>query len=231
MTMERLAYAAEFKFADDPASGAVDGYASVFGVQDSNGDVVAPGAFALTLARIQARGFNVPMYLNHGAPMGAPGLPAGVWDSMEEDGQGLAVKGRLLGMNTETGRYAYELAKGGALRGLSTGFRTVKATYGKTAADPRRTLHQIDLFEASLVDDPANHMAVAHIKSRRDAGDIATIRDFEEFLRESGNFSRNAAKAIASRGFKAYLPDPRDEDGTADELAALLRRAASHIHP
>ena len=59
---------------------------------------------------------------------------------------------------------------------------------------------------------------------------IKTIRDFETFLRDAGGFSIAAAKAIASGGFKAN-PTPRDEGGTAKELASLRDRAASVFSP
>jgi HK97 family phage prohead protease len=228
--MDSFAVAAEFKFAgaqDD--SGLVEGYGSVFGVRDSRGDVVAPGAFAGTLASMRARGFNVPMYLNHGAAMGGDNLPAGVWDEIAEDDTGLRVKGRMLGLNTDTGRYRYELAKGGALRGLSIGFITRKADYGKSANQPRRTIKAVDLVEVSLVDDPANPAArVTSLKSARDMREIKTIREFEDFLRDEGGFSHAAARAIAASGFKAKATDPRDEDG-ADASNAALRRLLSTI--
>lgn len=226
---EHFAVAAEFKFAGSADTGEVEGYGSVFGVRDSKGDVVAPGAFAATLASMRARGFNVPMYLNHGAAMGADGLPAGVWDSISEDANGLAVKGRMLGLSTDAGRYRYELAKGGALRGLSIGFITRKAAYGKSAAEPRRTLQALDLVEVSIVDDPANHMAVLKsIKGTRGAPEIGTIREFEDFLRDVGNFSHAAARSIAATGFKAKRTDPRDEDG-ADATASAMGRLLATI--
>lgn len=57
---------------------------------------------------------------------------------------------------------------------------------------------------------------------------IATIRDFEEFLRDEGGFSRSAAKSIASAGFKdpQQKPEPRDEAGDAgDELLSRMLTA------
>ena len=71
----------------------------------------------------------------------------------------------------------------------------------------------------------------ASVKACEMQAEIKTIREFEDWLRDAGNYSHAAAKAIASGGWKAYRPTPRDEDGRDDELAALLRRAASHIHP
>lgn len=218
--MERMFAPVELKFSDG-ATGAFEGYASVFGVRDSHADVVEPGAFKTTIAAMKARGFNVPMYLNHGARGGAEGIPAGVWTSIEEDSTGLAVKGQMLGLETDTGRYKYSLVKGGALRGMSIGYQVPAggAAYGRSASEPRRRLKTINLVEISLVDVPSNPLSsVTGIKS---AGDITTIREFEDFLRDAGGFSRAAAKAIASSGFKAA--EPRDED-EAGAVAALLRR-------
>lgn len=214
-----LAYAAEFKFSD-AAPGAFEGYASVSGVVDSHQDVVLPGAFSATLARMKARGFNVPMYFNHGAMLGVEHKPVGVWDSIAEDDKGLAVKGKLLGLDTDIGRYNYDLVKGGAMRGLSIGYRVPAggAVYGRSQNDPRRQLKAIDLKEISVVDDPSNYLAT--ITSIKSAANIRTIREFEDFLWEVGGYSRSAAKAIASGGFKAS--EPRDEDEA--EIAALLRR-------
>lgn len=51
---------------------------------------------------------------------------------------------------------------------------------------------------------------------------IQTIRDFETFLRDAGGFSREAAKAIAARGWKA-TSDPRDEADDGELVAAAMR--------
>lgn len=53
-----------------------------------------------------------------------------------------------------------------------------------------------------------------------------TEREFEAFLRDAGGFSRAAASAIASRGFKARS-EPRDEDDALlAEIAATAERNA-----
>lgn len=229
--MEWICAPFELKFAD-AAPGTFEGYASVFGVLDSHRDVVEPGAFKGTIAAMKARGFNVPLYLNHGARGGTDHLPAGVWNSIEEDSTGLAVKGTLLGLNTDSGKYKYELVKGGALRGMSIGYSVPAggAAYGKTPNEPRRRLKTVNLGEISLVDNPSNHMsAVMGIKSL-EGGDLTAeeIREIEAAFRTKGLSRADAAKAIS--GLKDYLrrdaedpaTDLRDE-GTA-ELAALLRR-------
>lgn len=222
--MERMFAPVELKFSDG-ATGAFEGYASVFGVRDSHADVVEPGAFKTTIAEMKARGFNVPMRLMHGAMGGTDNLPVGVWTSIEEDSTGLAVKGAMLGLDTEIGKYKYSLVKGGALRGMSIGYQVPAggATYGRSANEPRRRLKTINLVEISLVDNPSNPLSsVTGIKS---AADIATIREFEDFLRDAGGFSRAAAKAIASSGFKAA--DPRDEDEAGAVAEAIRRNIAT----
>ena len=64
------------------------GYASLFGVADLSGDVVAPGAFRVSLQRRGAAG--VRMLWQHD-----PAEPIGRWLSIEEDGKGLRVVGEL----------------------------------------------------------------------------------------------------------------------------------------
>lgn len=223
--MERLSCGLELKFADG-LPGEFDGYGSVFGVIDSHGDVVAPGAFTSSLARLKAENRGLPMYMQHGMMLGADPRPVGVWTALEEDGKGLRVKGKLVGLDTETGKFNYALVKEGAMRGLSIGYRTIKADYAKQPTDPRRTLKEVKLFEVSIVDDPSN--AQARIDGIKAGATATTIREFEDFLRDVGGFSHAAAKAIAAGGFKART-DPRDEDG--GQYADALRRLTTTLKP
>jgi hypothetical protein len=138
-----------------PDPGAVFvGYASRFGETDAQGDMVLPGAFRASLKRLAREGRRPPMYAQHGAAFGADALPIGVWERVTEDHVGLAVVGRLLGLDTDPGRRLRALVDGGALNGLSIGYRVVDAVRGPPAG-PRRWLRQLDLIEISLVADPA----------------------------------------------------------------------------
>ena len=120
----------------------IEGYASLWGVADLNGDVVAPGAFAETLARIGAGGVRM-LHQHEGR------APVGVWDRVVDDERGLFVAGRILDWSAEA-RFAQALAKAGALDGLSIGFRSRKAR-----RDGRlRVLVQVELWEVSLVTFP-----------------------------------------------------------------------------
>jgi len=121
-----------------------EGYASLFGVPDSGGDIVAPGAFANSL---KANGVaRIRMLYQHFAHE-----PIGVWGEMREDSRGLYVRGRLV-TDIERGRDVAALLREGALNGLSIGFRTRRAR--RDAATGLRTLMDIELWEVSVVTFP-----------------------------------------------------------------------------
>jgi len=236
--MNRLDYAFEAKFAGDGSTGAFEGYASMFGGLDSYGDTIAPGAFRQSLAQMKSQGRSLPMYFNHGAMLGADARPVGVWTSVDEDGQGLKVEGKLAGLDTDTGRYNLALMKEGAMRGLSIGFNVPKggATYGSKPGEPRRTLKIINLREISVVDDPADPNArVTGLKSSLGEMSTQDWRDVEAALRDEGLSRTDSVKAVS--GLKAWLQrdageedgDPRDEALTADlrTLADRIRALAA----
>jgi Escherichia/Staphylococcus phage prohead protease len=119
-----------------------EGYASLFGVADSAGDIIAPGAFAHALRDIS----RIRMLYQHAAAE-----PIGVWEEMREDSTGLHVRGRIL-TDLERGRDVLALLREGALDGLSIGFRTVRAR--RNAATRQRTLLEVELWEVSVVTFP-----------------------------------------------------------------------------
>lgn len=118
------------------------GYASLFGVPDLGRDIVAPGAFAASLARRGAGG--VRMLWQHD-----PAEPIGSWLSLREDARGLRVAGRL-NLAVQRAREIDALMREGALDGLSIGFRVVRASPERGG----RRLIAVDLWEVSLVTFP-----------------------------------------------------------------------------
>lgn len=220
MCSDRLYAPLEVKFLDDGAdAGTFEGYGAVFGNVDSYGDVIQKGAFRDTLKDWKKAGKLPPMLVQHGGWMmtDTDGLPVGKWEAMSEDDTGLAVKGRLINLDTERGKNIYGAMKEGVLDGISIGYRAKEFALGTKPDEPRRTLKKIDLFEVSVVTFPAN--GAARVEAVKGAQGVRTIREFEDFLRDAG-FSNAQAKAIASRGFKAS--GPRDEDGA--DIAAVIRR-------
>ncbi|WP_425090966.1 HK97 family phage prohead protease [Tropicimonas sp. S265A] len=164
------------QFGDDVALGedlAIEGYASLFGVEDQGGDIVERGAYAASLAALRAKGRTVKMLWQHD-----PVQPIGVWDEIREDETGLWVKGRLLS-EIEKGREAARLIEAGALDGLSIGYRTKKATRD---GQGRRRLAEVELWEVSLVTFPMLPEARLGAKS----GDPeAELRSLAEALRQA----------------------------------------------
>ncbi|WP_246026618.1 HK97 family phage prohead protease [Paracoccus luteus] len=160
----------------------LEGYASLFGVTDQGGDMVAPGAYAASLSRLAARGDKVRMLWQHD-----PTRPIGVWDEIREDAKGLWVRGRLL-PEVAQAREAAALVAAGAIEGLSIGYRTIAA---EREAKGRRVLTEIELWEVSLVTFPM----LAEAKVGRKSGD----RDDDAAESEAGAVAavlRAAAAAL-----------------------------------
>jgi len=174
-----------FEFKREPdADGTFEGYASVFGIVDQGMDVVQRGAFTKSIGS----GRKVQMLWQHDQTN-----PIGVWDEIKEDERGLFVKGRLL-KDVQQGREAMTLIKAGAIDGMSIGYRTVDAEFEGDGSV--RKLHELDLFEISIVTFPMLPDAqVTDIKS------IKTEREFERFLRDAG-YSRKESAAVTLHGFK-----------------------------
>jgi len=149
-----------------------EGYASLFGVADSAGDVVQAGAFAQSL---RTRGpAKVRMLYQHFAHE-----PIGVWQIIREDSRGLYVRGRLV-TDTQRGRECLALLAEGALNGLSIGFRTVRAR--RDAKTGLRALLEIELWEISVVTFPLLAQSqVTAVGAKDDAA--AQIRRAAEALR------------------------------------------------
>ncbi len=127
-----------------PGTGVFEGYASLFGKRDQQGDVVLAGAFTESLRAKGAE--NIRMLFQHN-----PAEPVGTWIALEERLRGLFVRGRL-NLKVQRGRELLSLLESGGLDGLSIGFKTIRARNDR--ATGARHLLQIDLWEISLVTFP-----------------------------------------------------------------------------
>lgn len=124
--------------------GYFSGYASIFREPDQGGDIVMPGAFAKSLRTKGAQ--NIRMLFQHD-----PKEPIGRIIALKEDIRGLRVEGQLFD-RVPRANSLLALIGGGAIDGLSIGFRTVKATREKLSN--HRRLWQVDLWEISIVTFP-----------------------------------------------------------------------------
>lgn len=201
---------------DVSESGVIEGYASVFGGSpDSYGDVVLPGAFANTLVKHKREGTMPLMLWGHQAGE----LPIGDWLDMAEDGRGLWAKGQL-DLEDAVGQRVHRALKRKSVRGLSIGYET-----RQRETDPKKPgisfLKEIELWEVSPVNFPAQRRAqITSVKSILDTGEMPTVRQFEDFLRDAGGFSKSLAAAIAAKATPHLRGEP---EAKADEAADFLR--------
>lgn len=150
--MERLFIETKILGTDD---GMVTGLAWKFGTPDRIGDWIEPGAF---------KGAKMPIPMLFGHDMNDP---IGVWDHAEEKADGLHITGKLLVDDVARAREVRALVKSGAVRGLSLGFITRKAS---ARSGGGRTIKSLELLEASLVTIPMHPGArVTSAKSAVDA--------------------------------------------------------------
>lgn len=207
--MSEIGFGFEVKAIDE--AGYIAGIAAGYGNIDHGGDMIMPGALTKAIAGRAA----VPMLLFHDHKR-----PIGAWSKFDETPEGLNVEGKIA-VKTEAGREAHALVESRALSGLSIGYKTIRHRFeGKT-----RQLHELALHEVSLVPVGMNDRAViTSIKSILDGGELPSVREFEEFLREAGGFSKSLAAAIASKATPHLRGEP-EAKATPDTFWAALDAA------
>lgn len=198
----------EIKFDSSGKKGTFEGYASVFGVVDSDGDIILPGAFKKALSS-QSR--QVGMFFNHRTWE----LPVGKWLSLEEDSKGLLTHGELTpGLSVSTDLRAAMEHK--TVEGMSVGFTVLKDDFD--LIDTGRAFKNVQaLREISICTFPANEQAT--VESMKSMESIATIRDVEHWLRDSAGLSKSQALGLIARIKSAVRSD--SEGG---EITAILNR-------
>jgi hypothetical protein len=144
----------ELKFFDD-TPGVFSGYLSVFHNEDSQGDVIIPGAFKKTLSDAEKKAqANNTTYLYPLLWQHDPNEPIGGIIEAREDQHGLYIKGQI-DLDIAQGERVYNGMKKGYLSGMSIGYRTIKQTW----KNQQRHLLEVALHEGSIVTFPANALA------------------------------------------------------------------------
>lgn len=202
----------EVKFAPSD-TGDIAGYGSVYGITDMHGDVVEGGAFDESIKHHRAEGTRPLMLWGHN-----PDRVIGAWETFSSDAYGLKLSGKL-NLETQDGREALSLLKQGALSGLSIGYQVAP---GGAEIDRKgiRHLKKLMLWEVSIVGIPSNDKArISGVKS------IASLRDFEGFLHESG-FAKAAARNLAGGGWPALS---RQNEQAATEILDAVKQATMEL--
>ncbi|TPW26383.1 HK97 family phage prohead protease [Pararhizobium mangrovi] len=148
----------ECKFAVSDA-GEIEGKAWEFASADRIGDMIEPKAF-------ENAPLPIPMLFGHDH-----NDPVGSWTEATIKEGGLHLKGKLLVDDLPRAREVRALVKSGAVRGLSVGFITRKAAPRKGG----RTIHSLELLEASLVTIPMH--PAARVTSAKSAIQALAIAD------------------------------------------------------
>lgn len=140
----------EAEFKARPKEKSFEGYAATYGNRDLVGDVIHKSAFEKTVKERGPEGDNMIKILwDHFDPFGMP-------KSFKDNDVGLFMQGKALNLSTTDDRM--EMMSGGLYKHLSIGYQTVE---DKVAwdEDGTRHLHEIKLYEVSVVMFPANEMA------------------------------------------------------------------------
>lgn len=189
-----------FKFKDfiTKEDGYFSGYASTFGNIDLDGDIIAKGAFAESLAS----GKSIKLLSQHNRHEN----PVGIITRAIEDDIGLFIEG-MLTLGVEKAREIRELLKVGALDSFSIGFSVKEFEEN----EENTIFTKIDIFEVSFVTFPANPQAkISTIKNDKKIHDInnaISLKDIEKFLRNKG-LSRNESEIVISKIKSIKQGDP-----------------------
>lgn len=205
----------EIKFTGDGKQGIFEGYASVFNNTDSDGDIILPGAFKNALTN-QSR--KVAMFFNHKTWE----IPVGKWEALEEDSKGLLVRGQLTPGHSGASDLKAAMQHG-TVEGMSVGFSVSKDDY--TIIPSGRIFKNIAaLREISVCTFPANELA--GVSAMKSAEGIESIRDIENWLRDSVGFSKSQAVGMVAR-FKSAIRSESEGGENEVEITALLESIKS----
>ncbi|RSU72269.1 HK97 family phage prohead protease [Sphingomonas sp. S-NIH.Pt3_0716] len=209
----------EVKFApptdDTTEARSFEGYGAVFSNIDSYDDIIAPGAFAASIAEHKAAGTMPVMLWNHDAMA----MPIGLWTSFDEDDYGLKMSGVFL--DTVAGRDAHTIAKAGAVTGLSIGYFVTASEIEKRDGKTVRVITEVKLIEVSLVTFPANDLArVNDVKSHMETEEMKLQRKSLERLAELFGEAKDLIAGLVTEADeeKSEVDDQaEDEEGAASD--------------
>lgn len=210
----------QLKFsANGSEAGSFTGYASTYGgAPDSYGDIIAPGAYAKSLARHDAAGTRPAMIWQHDQAN-----PVGVWLKFDDTEDGLVAHGKLT-LDVPQAKSAHSLMRDGALA-LSIGYTVPSG--GAEIVGGARLLKEIDLVEVSLVALPAN--TNARITAVKSMAECETSRDFEALVRDALGLSRRQAKTLTGLAWPALSSRDGEEAGDNEQVLAALKAASNTI--
>jgi HK97 family phage prohead protease len=223
-----------------------EGYASVYGVRDAQGDCIEKGSF-INLAAYNASGDKIFWDHDYGTEVGS-------LISAKEDSKGLLVRGRW-GTDIVSQYYKNLVARwaqAGITTGMSIGFLCTPGDYdyrGKSDdGKVSRMLRRVTLREVSLVPRPANRQALLHLypatlegQEYMNLSDALRVLELEtkvgRDLEKKVGKTHSAATVAKLKAIKAVLDemlgcdDPDDDDTETSSATTPNRRAGGNVIP
>ncbi len=213
--MEKLIYKTnpigEIKDLDEKA-GIVTGYGSVFNNIDSDGDIIAKGAYTKTITE---NGSRIKYLYQHQMDK-----PLGKMKDLYEDEKGLVFVAEV--PKTQLGTDVLELIKAGVITENSVGIMPMQKEQCPTGYDNcYRKLTEVKLYEISAVTLAANDEAmILDVKGNLDSEKVFKRYDNLAKLIRKGNISDNLGYAIEAELMKLkslfsdYITLPTDIEVT-----------------
>jgi len=189
------------KFTEPDDEGHFTGYASVFELEDLDGDIIKPGAFKKTLSEKK----RFPFLWQHMVqePIG--------WVEMEEDEKGLKITNGKLILDVQRAAEARALMKEQAVNGLSIGFELVK--WENVDEGRGRIITEIKLWEVSAVTFPAQPAAVIETVKTLDISKLSTDDDIDDV--EGKDMSQDDLELKSVIPYRDYGSAPEDTEWDA----------------
>jgi HK97 family phage prohead protease len=196
--------------------GELEGYCSVFGNIDQDGDVVLPGAFKKTLADWSRSRQPLPLIADH--DLSTAGVIGSVREA-REDAVGLRVKARF-SSDAKAQSVRTKIIEG-HLKGMSFTYQTVKHYMGQLGGKAARFLTELKLFEATVSPWPINELATASAKAAMSSASINDLPDSAfAYIQPGGKVVDGKTEPRSLRHF------PIHDKPHADNAAARIAQGA-----
>lgn len=176
---------------EEKDGGAVRAYASTFDrVPDAVGDVVAPGAFDKTIESWKSSGKPIPLLWGHDTDDPFSNIGAAVDYGTDERGLWFDAE---FDADNEKAQYVRKLVKEGRVFQCSFAYAVKDAAPVELENGVKANeLRELDLFEISIVQIPANQNATVEEVKAWDGQSVNAVVDGEQIEQKAGR--RNSAK-------------------------------------
>lgn len=240
-TKERRLYIA-VKAVGDQGNGTLEGYANVFEVKDSYGEVTRPGAFAQDIQEFISKGYLLP---DHEWEITCA---CGFISEAKEDSKGLWFKAEFHS-DDESQKIRLKVQErlaAGKEVGLSIGYWVIDGGYEMVDGEEVYMLRRLLVKEVSIVIAQANEpSSVTGVKQTREEAGVSLKTSAESYiarLREINDLGRpdswkqeradelRSLASMLSEAADGLIPEPAAKENTDDEEAqaalALLALAS-----